>query len=192
MKLHRLFVGIIQALCPFTCECMKLLTYTFFILFCLVSCSVVYAQTKQTDEDTPFLQNVTNLPAFDKAEILAIEWIMTNRKDIDCTQPDIVCSSFPGKILASKILSGEDANKISKLWRSLKNGNGAGCFAPAYVLRFYQKDKLLLMTDVCFHCCNVTLPGTGIRSICGNEKAIKSFAKFVKTELPFPKREKKE
>ena len=148
------------------------------------------AQTKQTDEDTPFLQSVTNLPTVDKVEILAIESIRTNRKDIDCTQPDIVCSNFPGKVLASKTLSGEDANKISKLWRSLKNGNGAGCFAPAYVLRFYQKDKLLLMTDVCFQCCNATLPGTGIRSICGNEKAIKDFIDFVTTEVPFPKREK--
>ena len=170
---------------------MKSLLYTFLILFCLASSTAVSAQTKQTDEDTPFLQSVTNLPTVDKIEILAIEWIQTNRKEIDCTQSDIVCSKFPGKILASKTLSGEDANKISKLWRSLENGNGAGCFAPAYVLRFYQKDKLLLTTDVCFHCCNVTLPGTGIRSICGNEEAIEGFKKFVTTELPFPKREKK-
>jgi hypothetical protein len=59
-------------------------------------------------------------------------------------------------------------------------------------LRFYQKDKLLLMTDVCFGCCNVTLPNSGIRSICGNEEALKSFKSFVTTELPFPKRENKE
>lgn len=153
---------------------------------------MAYAQTKQADENTLFLQSVTNLSAVDKVEILAVEWLRTERKDIDCTQPDIVCSMFPGKILASKTFSGENANKISDLWRDLKNGNGAGCFAPAYVLRFYQNDTLLLMTDVCFHCCNVTLPGTGIRSICGNEKAFVSFKDLVTTELPFPKIEKKE
>jgi hypothetical protein len=102
---------------------MKTLTYTFLILFCFLGCSTANAQTKQSDEDTPFQANVKNLPAVDKVEILAIEWIKSNRKDIDCTQPDIVCSNFPGKILASKILTGKGANQISKLWRSLENGN---------------------------------------------------------------------
>ena len=48
---------------------------------------------------------VTKLPAIDKVEILAIEWLdQVDRKDIDCTKPDIVCSRYPGKILASKSL----------------------------------------------------------------------------------------
>ncbi|HMO80193.1 MAG TPA: hypothetical protein PKD24_05330 [Pyrinomonadaceae bacterium] len=171
---------------------MRSLFFTLLILSFLASCSAVYAQTKQPDERTLFSQSVTDLPAVDKVEIFAVEGIRTNRKDIDCTQPDIVCSMISGKILASKTLSGEDANKIADLWRDLRNGNGAACFAAAYVLRFYQNDKLLLVTDVCFHCCNVTLPGTGIRSICGDREAFVSFKDLVTTELPFPKLETKE
>ncbi len=158
----------------------------------LLICCPGYAQ--RTDDDPAYHKYVTALPVVDKVEVLAVDGIPPNEwKNVDCTKPDIICklpNRMPVRLLASKTLSGENANKISMLWRNLRRGNGAGCFAPGYVLRFYQNDKLLLVTEVCFHCCNITLPNEGIASMCGSEKAITRFKKFVTTELPYPKLEK--
>ncbi len=166
---------------------MKYILYGFLTCFLLLNSFTTFAQTKKDNEKDVFKESVTNLPPIDKIEILAVKWLNSvKREEIDCTKPDIVCSQFPARILASKTIVGDDAKKLSNLWRNLKNGNGAGCFAPAYVLRFYQKDKIILTTDVCFHCCNITLPESGIRSVCGNETAIIAFEDFVTTQVPFP------
>jgi hypothetical protein len=160
-----------------------------------VLCCPTHAQQTQADDDPAYQKYVIALPAVDKVEVLAVtgfppsEW-----KNVDCTNPDIICNlpnRMPVRILASKTLSGEGANRISMLWRNLRRGNGAGCFAPGYVLRFYQQDKLLLATEVCFHCCNITLPDEGIASMCGSEQSLTRFKEFVTTELPFPKLEGK-
>ena len=155
-----------------------------------------FAQNKPKPEVTPYEKYVIALPATDKVEILAVRGLSTDeQKGVDCHRADIICSGFmPQQIVAAKTLTGADANRISMRWRKLRRGNGAGCFAPAYILRFYQKDELLLATDVCFHCCNITLPGEGgdgIASMCGNESAIADFKDFVTTTLPYPQPEKK-
>ena len=62
-----------------------------------------------------------------------------------------------------------------------------GCFAPGYVLRFYSQGQLLLETEVCFHCCNASLPNHGLGGICGNDKAFTSFEKKVMEMLPYPR-----
>ena len=157
----------------------------------LISLGSLSPQNKPTPEVTPYEKYVLALPATDKVEILAVRGLSGNeRKDVDCDRADIICKGFmPQQIVAAKTLTGADANRISMRWRKLRRGNGAGCFAPAYILRFYQKDELLLATDVCFHCCNITLPGEGgdgIASMCGNESAIADFKDFVMTTLPYP------
>ena len=173
---------------------MKNVIYAASILALLLCCPI-YAQQTQTDDDPAYQKYVMSLPAVDKVEILAVTGFPPNEwKNADCTKPDIICkrpNRLPVRILASKTLSGEGANRITMLWRKLRRGNGAGCFAPAYVLRFYQKDKLLLATEVCFHCCNITLPDEGIASMCGSEEALTRFKEFVTTGLPFPKVEDK-
>jgi hypothetical protein len=84
----------------------------------------------------------------------------------------------------------DEAIKIASLWRGLKPGNGAGCIAPAYALRFYKEDKLLLASEVCFHCCNMVLPDNDIAAMCGDPKTLSKFKDFVTTEVPFPKVDK--
>ena len=167
------------------------MTRTIFValtFFLLLAWSTALPQKKKVGTETPYEMYVTKLPAVDKVEILAIEGL--NREDIDCTRPNIICSKYPGKILASKTLVDGDAKRLGNLWRKLETGNGAACFSPAYVLRFYRKDKLVLMTDVCFHCCAISLPANGNASICGNEETINNFRTLVTTEVPFPKRDK--
>jgi hypothetical protein len=173
----------------------QLPTSVFFTVLTLLGGSLL-AQNKTKPEVTPYEKYVIALPAIDKVEILAVKGLSPNeQKDVDCHQADIICRGFmPQQIVTSKTLTGSDANRVSSLWRKLRQGNGAGCFAPAYVLRFYQEDRLLLATDVCFHCCNVTLPGEGgdgIASMCGSESAIADFREFVMRTLPYPQQEKK-
>ncbi len=177
---------------------MKFLHYTFLaFLLISISCSLTLGQKKKTETDDPYQKYVIALPVVDKVEIFAVKGLPpAAQKNADCTNPDIICNKYPVRVLARKTLSGENASKISSLWRNLRSGNGAGCFGGVYVLRFYHKDKVLLTTDICFHCCNITLPGenggSDIVSMCGNEDASSQFKDFLINELPFPKPNDKE
>ena len=62
------------------------------------------------------------------------------------------------QILSSKTLLGDDAEQFANLWRHLKRGSGAACFVPAYNVKFYSGESLVLDTEVCFGCDNLTLP----------------------------------
>jgi hypothetical protein len=162
----------------------------------LISLGFFFEQYKLSSEVPTFEKYVVSLTAADKVELLAVRVLSSNEiKDVDCHRADIICKRFmPQQVVAAKTLSGVDANLISMRWRKLRPGNGAGCFGPAYILRFYQRDELLLETDVCFHCCNITLPGAGgdgIVSMCGDASAIADFHDFVVTTLPYPRPEKK-
>jgi len=140
------------------------------LLLVIAGTSPVSAQKRTKPKLTGFQKNVTYLPTIDKVEILA------ERQE--------------GNTLASKTLTGAEAQTTARLWRKLVQGNGMGCFAPAYVLKFYRGKVLVFSTRVCFHCCNITIrgEGDGIVSMCGNEKAVTAFEKFVTTTVPFPKK----
>jgi len=61
-------------------------------------------------------------------------------------------------VLSSKTLLGDDAEYFAMLWRRLKRGPGAACFEPAYNVKFFSSETLLLDSEVCFGCDNLTLP----------------------------------
>ena len=61
-------------------------------------------------------------------------------------------------ILSSRTLLGDEAERFATMWRRLKRGPGAGCFVPAYNIRFFSNESLVLDTQVCFGCDNITLP----------------------------------
>ncbi|HKA21152.1 MAG TPA: hypothetical protein VKN18_22935 [Blastocatellia bacterium] len=151
------------------------------------------ARDKPKPDISSFDKYVIGLPSVDRVEILAvIAFPMNELKDGDCKRSDIICTGPPVRVVASKELIGADANRITRLWRKLRGGNGAGCFAPAYVLRFYRGEELLLITDVCFQCCNITLPGEGgdgIAGMCGDVTANRNFKEFVTRALPHPKQQ---
>jgi len=75
---------------------------------------------------------------------------------------------FETKILKTVTLRGAEAERFAKVWRVLNNGEGAGCFSPAYMVKFFADQKLLLGSTICFHCRNLTLP-------TGNTSEIHSF-----------------
>lgn len=144
----------------------------------------------QKDPD-PYFKHIKALPSPDKIELLAVGWIPIEKlKELDCNDRKYLCKppyGLPVQILASTVLVGKAAERISALWRQLKPGNSMGCFAPGYVIRFYAQDQLLLETEVCFHCCNASLPNYGLAGICGSTKPFGSVKEKIMEMLPYPR-----
>jgi len=63
----------------------------------------------------------------------------------------------PIRIMSSKILVGQKAERFAKIWRQVNRGGANACFAPAYLIKFYAGDEQLFETIVCFHCRNLML-----------------------------------
>ena len=141
--------------------------------------------SKKPRDNDPFIEYVTKLRPVDRIVLIAT----SDRKKVSPSLEgsQIVDDGLPDHLskLASVELKGEKAEELAHLWRNLRNGNGAGCFAPAYLLDFYAGSERILRTEVCFHCCNITIPSE-TRSICGDEKALELFKKFVIDTLPYP------
>ena len=143
------------------------------------------------DSPDPFDRHIKALPIPNRIELLAVGFIPIEKlKGLDCKDPKHLCKppdGLPVRILASAIVVGKAAERIAALWRRLEPGDSMGCFAPGYVLRFYAQDQLLLETEVCFHCCNASLPHYGLAGICGSEKAFMNFEKIIMEVLPYPR-----
>jgi len=161
----------------------------------LTICQLLLAQTRsveksQVGELDPFARLVTNLRKADRVVIIATDSAKRTLPSAE-SAPSAAEDDLPSYLrrLATVELKGEKAEELWRLWRGLKNGNGMGCFAPGYLLDFYSGKERILRTEVCFRCCNVTIPnsgGDGIRSICGDGKALGLFKEFVTRELPYP------
>jgi hypothetical protein len=61
----------------------------------------------------------------------------------------------------------DDAEQFLKLWRRLKRGSGAACFVPAYNVKFYSSESLVLDSEICFGCDNLTLPNGALHKQWG-------------------------
>jgi hypothetical protein len=150
---------------------------------------VTYPIEYPADPETPFYKMTVRLPAVDKVELL---YVIPRRKDHTSeTQPNTVEREEPSfgqvEITAQNTLSGEAAEDFAAQWRKLLRGPGAGCFAPAYGIRFWAKDQILLETNVCYHCRNLLLPGNRNTEIWGfnaEGKSGKELLKRLKELLP--------
>ena len=65
------------------------------------------------------------------------------------------------RLSRTKTIAGDEAEDFAKIWRRQKQGTGAGCFAPAFLIRAYVEDKLYFETVICFHCHNLLLSEDG-------------------------------
>lgn len=138
------------------------------------------------DPEDPFYKMTVGLPEVDKVELL---YVTPRRKDhAPKTQPNTVEREEPPfgqvEITAQNTLRGEAAEDFAAQWRKLIRGPGAGCFAPAYGIRFWAKDQILLETNVCYHCRNLIIPGDGIRGFNAEGKSGKELLKRLKELLP--------
>src|SRR6266850_6722962 len=56
-----------------------------------------------------------------------------------------------GSIEATKTIDGREAQAIASLWRSLTYTSfTADCHEPAYGIKFYRKDKLIVFASLCW------------------------------------------
>jgi hypothetical protein len=161
------------------------------LLICLPVQGQQAKKGQAQDSLDPYYKHIKALATPNRIELLAVGFIpMEKLRGLDCKDPKYLCNppdGLPVRILATTVLVGKAAEKIAALWRQLEPGNSMGCFAPGYIMRFYTQDQLLLETEVCFHCCNASLPNYGLVGICGSDKAFASFQKKVMEVLPYPR-----
>jgi hypothetical protein len=150
---------------------------------------VTYAVEYPADPEDPFYKMTVGLPHVDKVELF---YVTVRRKDqAPKTQPNTVereeSTLGEFEITAQNTLRGEAAEDFAAQWRKLLCGPGAGCFAPAYGIRFWAKDQILLETHVCYLCRNLKIPENGrseIRGFNAEGKSGKELLKRLKELLP--------
>ncbi|MBX7218710.1 MAG: hypothetical protein K1Y36_02080 [Blastocatellia bacterium] len=88
---------------------------------------------------------------------------------------------WEAKIKVQKVFTGEKAESIGSMWRGMQESwMGVGCFDPAFIFRFYQKDKLLVESCVCFHCSKITLPDGKEHNFDPQSEGAEKLLEFVK------------
>ena len=109
---------------------------SFLLLLCLVPS--VMGQTPRFRGPKEFLRYTRNLPRIDKIELLKLE-LKDDRWD--------------GKVTASKVLQGVEAQRVASLWRrQTYTANLSACHEPAYAIKFYHREKLIAYASVCWSC----------------------------------------
>jgi hypothetical protein len=120
------------------------------ILLCLSFVTV--AGNAQDKPDTKAVSDYTRqLPAVDKVEIQKVSGIERIEK-----------------VEATKVLTGKEALAVATLWREQTyGGTGAACHEPAYAIKFYSKDKLIVYASVCYGCQNIDFLEPKLRDLVG-------------------------
>jgi hypothetical protein len=126
----------------------------------------------EPEEGSPFFKYTRQLPVVTRVELRLVR-----------------SEQGQAHILASKVLLNDEAEQFARVWRGLRRGGGSLSFTPEYQLEFYSGDELLLKTDVCFHCRNLTLPNGGNHQEWGFDakgKTGQALLKLLKALLPSP------
>lgn len=141
--------------------------------------SVTILDEFPADSDDPFYKFTVGLGAVDKVELM---YMSANGEEVTIDEEGTKI-----KIASKATLTGSDAGKFAALWRKLLRAPGAGCFMPAYLIRFWAKDKLILGTNVCYHCRNLLIQGkngTEIRGFNATGKSGQELLKKLQELLP--------
>jgi hypothetical protein len=110
------------------------------LIFLLALCVVpaVVGRTQRFRGPKEFLPYTRNLPRIDKIELLKLE---------------LKNDQWDGEITASKILKGNEAQRVASLWRrQTYTSNVSACHEPAYAIKFYHREKLITYASVCWSC----------------------------------------
>jgi hypothetical protein len=156
----------------------------FSAILTLLLCPMAHSQQRRHNAD-PFRQFVTRLPEVDRIEVVEVRAFLTDEvKNADCKQPGLICvpGNFPLKVGEIRTLTGDDADRLSTIWRNLKRNyspSDSWCFSPDRILRFYQGDKLVLETEICVFCHLIRLPGIGIVNLSGSREKYDGLRGFL-------------
>lgn len=93
------------------------------------------------------------------------------------------------RIDRQKTIIGEEAKEFRDKWRSMTFwwGFSGACHEPAYGLRFFEGQRLVLETTLCWKCSNFEIPTPlGYRFMGFDEEKpqAKAFWKFLQEQLP--------
>ncbi len=109
------------------------------LAICLTPISM--GQSRRFHGKKEFLPLTQNLPAVDKVELLKLK-----------TKGDL----WNGEIESSKFLEDAEAQKLALLWRQQTYlPFTAACHNPAYGIKFYSGEKLLVYASLCWDCNNI-------------------------------------
>jgi hypothetical protein len=87
-----------------------------------------------------------SLPEIDSVELV----------DLEDVEPQSVAGYMSAATTAPSVrVTGNTAQKIAALWRSLPPGEPARCHIPPFGLRFFLREKLLAEASICWECNNV-------------------------------------
>jgi hypothetical protein len=118
--------------------------FKFFVLnlALIVSLTAVYGQNNRRKSKRENSFRAPVLRSIDKLELLSIDSL---GGDAD-------------KILATKTVDGQEAQRIAGVWRGQRlNGySAAACHEPSYAIKFYSRGKLILFASVCWDCHNIS------------------------------------
>lgn len=113
------------------------------------------------------------LPHIDKVELLKLK---------------LIEDRWNGDILATKFLTGTEAQKVASLWRrQTYTLNISACHNPAYAIKFYSRGKLLAYASICWSCNDIfmIMPAlTGTQSFEGGDKKGEQLSEIFTS--PFP------
>lgn len=106
------------------------------ITFCNVS--TVFGQKRKFQVEKEYRSLTQKLPAVDRVELFKLK---------------LVGDLWQGEIESTKTLKGTGAKNISTLWRNLAYRPGlSACHEPAYGIKFYSGNKMLVYATVCWSC----------------------------------------
>lgn len=132
----------------------------------------------------PFYKATVGLPIVDKVEVLYITHIEKYEAlPVPSDNVEIRKASLGHgyDVITKKVLKDKAAEDFAKQWRRLLRSNGAGCYTPAYAMKFLAGDRVLLETGVCYHCRNIVIPGNTGQEIRGFNAEGKSGQELLKT-----------
>jgi hypothetical protein len=113
--------------------------FTFALLLLLSIVPASMAQPRRFTGRKEFLPYTRNLPAIDRVELLKLE-LKDDRW-------------WNGKIEASKVLKGTEAQRVASLWRKQTyTQSDSACYEPGHAIKFYSRRRLLVYATVCFAC----------------------------------------
>ncbi len=108
------------------------------VIVCAALITVAQSRFPGNKEAKPY---TVNLQSVDKVELLELQ----RKGDV-----------WNGGIKSTKTLEGVEAQKVASLWRSQTYlPYSAICHLPAYAIKFYSQDKLLVYATLCWECDNI-------------------------------------
>jgi hypothetical protein len=68
------------------------------------------------------------------------------------------------KVQKKITISENQLQNLLSIWKTIKRGEGMGCWNPHHVLKFYSDDNLILESEICFECHIITFNSWSDRS----------------------------